>query len=394
MRPGALRRIACGVLLAFAAVGCARTARPKLKSTVTQLVTPAEAEATVQAYFQDMDAGKYTAAASLWSAAWRASHPVAGWTSNPPLPPGVQPQFAGYIAKADSVTLAVRAVASGPLGVRWGTGQFTVAAVHGAPILTGGAIGPSATPEDLQALARNDSAGNQTGDATCGTYQVRWSMRPGAAGGGGALSAVSVTAADGTALNLPAMAGFSFGTVPTFCGDFLGNGGEELMLTMATTSAHYYRQSFVYALGRTRAHLIGQVPSVEDARYPRPVAEDGLMPYAIVGMRQIDDVGSGPILAPVIWAVAGGVYQRETAAFPDVLREDLASRLAGAAGWSHCVQPFAACAGRSLLLAYYDFENLGEASKGLSQLQGLVPPTERAWVAQQAGIVEMNVARP
>jgi len=358
-------------------------------------MTAAEAESLVQAYFTAMAAGKDANAAQLWSATWQRANPISGWAAHPPLPPGVQPEFQGTTeGNGGTVTVAVRAVASGPFGSRWATGTFTAGIVDGSPRLIGGGVHPPVTPQNLQTIATTNPAGDQTGDAQCGPYTVKWSMRADATAGGGAISSVTVTAADGHVVPMPAMPGFSFGTVPTFCGDFLGNGGMDLVLTTATTSAHYYRQAAVYALAENGVQLIGQVPSVEDARYPRPVAEDGLMPYAMVGMREIDDVGYGPILAPVIWAVSGGIYQRETPAFTHVLREDIAQRLADPEAWTHCAQTFAACAGPDLLVAYYDYTNLGDPAAGLSQLDALIPAGERPWLAGQAHVVDMNLALP
>ncbi len=396
--PSPVRRAtlaACACLLALGGCGGGVFGHRYPASAAAAAVTVAQAEQVVRSYFTDMAAGRDSAAAHLWSTTWQRAHPISGWASSPPLPPGVQPEFGGATANGGgTVTLAVRGVAGSPLGPRWATGTFTVGMAAGSPRLLGGGLQPPSVPLNLQSLAVRGAAGDQTGDAPCGGYTVRWSLRADATAGRGAVSAVAVTAPDGHRLPLPALPGFSFGTVPTFCGDLLGNGGMDLVLTTATTSAHYYRQAVVYALSPTAVRLIGQVPSAQDARYPRPVAEDGLVPYAMVGMHQIDDVGYGPILAPVIWAFSGGIYQRETPAFPDVLRRDIVRRLADPGAWRRCARGFVACASPDLLVAYYDYAKLGEASAGLAHLETLVPSGERAWLVGQAQVVAMNIALP
>lgn len=118
------------------------------------------------------------------------------------------------------------------------------------------------------------------------------------------------------------------------------------------------------------------------------------MPFALVGLRPIDDVGSGPILAPEIWAPEGGLYQRDTAGFPDALRQDIALHLAASGSWAKCIAGWTACAAPDLLRAYYDYSELGAADAGLAKLEALVPPEEQAWLRAQAHIVEQNLALP
>jgi len=378
----------CAVLTALSGCGRARVPVASAPPAPPPALTVVQAQTVVQVYFEDIGAGSLDAAYALWPPAWQAAHPIADWRAGPPLPPGAVPEFTSAQSRpAGSVYVGVRAVVTDRAGRRWAEGGFTVGVVGRRAMLLAGGIRPPLPPEDLQGLAVAAGSGGQVGGADCGADHLTWSVQPDRLAGDGRVSHIAITGPDGHGVPLPALPGFSFGTFPTFCGDLLGDGHTELVLTTATTSAGAYRQASVYALGAAGVRLLGQIPSVGDAAYPRPVAEDGLVPYAIVGLRQIGAIGQAPILAPEIWAPVGDIYVRDTAAFPAALHEDIANLTAASAQWGKCAAGWRACAAPDLLRAYYDYCELGEADAGLKALLALVPHGEAAWLrAQEAGV--------
>lgn len=390
-------RVAALALGLAVIAGCGRLPAPQAAGTPAgPSLSAAAAEALVTAFFSDVAKGEDAAAAALWTVAWQQAHPVSGWVANPPLPPGVSPQFQGtQTAGAGERIVSLRAVATnGALGQRWALGSYTVGLVSGQPRLLAGGLRPPTVPQDLQGVAVPGAGGAQTGSAACGGYTVSWSMKPHVGPGGGALSTIRVTDSAGKPVALPALPAFSFGTVPTWCGDLLADGGTDLMLTTTTANAHYYRQAVVYALHGDSVSLIGQVSSEQDSAYPRPVAEDGLVPYSLVATLEIDAMGSEPIVAPMIWAPIDGFYQLDTAAYTAVLQQDIVQRLADPAAWTACHQGFTICAAPDLLRAYYDYSLLGQSGPGLTHLESLIPAGERAWLRQQAQIVSLHIALP
>lgn len=382
---------------AWLAAGCGRAASvPVAPVAPAPVVTVADARTVVRVYFADLRRGHPHAAYALWSAAWRSSHPYGPWRAGPPLPPGAHVRFRATTGghAAGGAQVAVRAVVAQGGLTRWAVGTFTVGAVAGRAVLTGGGLQAPAAVRDLQALATRDGQRAQSGVATCGRFRVRWSVRFGVTAGGGARSHIRVATAAGAPVSLPAVPAFSFGTLPTYCGDLLGNGGMDLVLTTATTTAGDYHQAAILSLGAAGARLVGQVPSVGSPSLPRPEAVGGLLPMAIEATRLVDVVGGASVLAPEFWGPSGGSYRLDTAAFPAALAADAARQVGVARASAHCTQGWQACVGARLLRAYADDVSAGTGPAGLAGLLALAPPHDAAWLRGQAEVVAAAVRRP
>ena len=392
----ARRMLAVGVC-GWLATGCGRAGSvPVAPVPRPPLVTVADAQTVVRVYFADLRRGHPHAAYALWSAAWRSTHPYGPWRAGPPLPAGAQVRFRATKGGhgANGAHVAVQAVVTQGGLTRWAAGTFTVGVVAGRAVLTGGGLQAAPAVQNLQALATRDGHNAQSGAATCGAFRVRWSVRFGVTAGGGARSHVRVATAAGAPVSLPALPAFSFGTLPTYCGDLLGTGGMDLVLTTATTTAGDYHQAAVLSLGASGARLIGQVPSVGTPSLPRPEAVGGLVPLAIEATRLVDVVGGASVLAPEFWGASGGSYALDSAAFPAALAADAARRLSRARASTHCTRGWKACVGARLLRAYADDVSAGTGPARLPGLLALAPPQDAAWLRGQAGFVAVAVRRP
>lgn len=347
------------------------------------------AYALVEQYLGLAASNQLQAAYRLWASSWQEGHPYAAWAADHPIPPGAQYQVGAPTHQVGYGTWGVpfRIGVSTPAGVRWADGIITVGGTAGRPALEAGGLAAPAPPVNLQALTTTAADGTESGQADCGGYQVVWSARPGAAPGDGWASHISVTAPDGRPVPMPALAPFSFGSLPTSCGDLFGDGGEELVVTTATTTAGFYRQAAVYRFNGSAAPTpLGGMSSVGSPTEPRPASPDGLYPYLIVTSAEIDVVGATPILAPVYWAFDGTLFRNATADLPEILTADFNARLAALTAGPTC-GALPTCAAPTLLRAYYDEAVLGKAAGALARLQALLPSGDRAWLAQQAQVV-------
>ncbi len=388
--------LALGVC-AWLATGCGRAGSGLLgRAAPAPVMTVADARTVVRVYFADLRRGHPHAAYALWSAAWRSSHPYGPWRAGPPLPPGAHVRFrdAKGGQGAGGARVDVRAVVTQGGLTRWISGAFTVGAAAGHAVLTAGGLQAPPVARNLQALATRDGHNAQSGSATCGAFRVRWSVRFGVTAGGGALSHIRVATAAGAPVSLPAVPAFSFGTLPTYCGDLFGTGGMDLVLTTATTTAGDYHQAAILSLSASGARLIGQVPSVGSPSLPRPEAVGGLVPMAIESTRLVDVVGGVSVLAPEFWGASGGSYALDTAAFPAALAADAARQVGAARASAHCARGWKACVGARLLRAYADDVSAGTGPTRLAGLLALAPPQDAAWLRGQAEVVAVAVRRP
>lgn len=360
-------------------------------------ITAVQAYDAVRSYLELASQGDLADAYDLWAPAWRAQHPYPAWAAAAPVPAGASYEVGASVAAGGGEwSVPFRIGIGTAAGVRWADGTYTVAGADGGARLEAGGPAPPAPTLDLQALGvPAGGAGGVSGDADCAGYSVAWSATPGPGPAAGWTSHLSITAPDGKPVPAPALAPFSFGSTPTACGDFFGDGGEEIVITSATTTSGAYRQAFVYRLaGTSPPVLLGQISSVGDPADPRPVSPDGLYPYLMVASAEIDTVAGAPILAPVYWAYDGVLYRNATSELPGILRADLQANLAALAGGAAACHPLPSCAAPDLLGAYYDQEELGEKGSGLPALQALLPAGDRSWLAGQAAIVDYVVRSP
>ncbi len=364
-------------------------------AAATPPISAADAGAVVQHFVSLAGSGQAAAAAALWSSAWQTAHPVAGWAASPPVPAGASATLGQPQVRSDgTVYVPVTVSVQGPAGRRWAQAGYVVGYDGNRVVLLAGSMQAPLTPEDLQPDTEPLGHGVSGGEAVCGDFQVQWTVRP-AADGDGMTSTLAITGPDGKAVPAPALPPFSFGTTPTACGDLLGDGGTELVLTTATTTAGAYRQASVYQLSASGARLLGQMASAGDPRAPRPESPDGLYPLVMATTRSIDDVGAGPILATTYWAYGGLAYEKATDKFPGVLQADLDARLARLKAGEGCKTAPPVCEAPDLLLAYYDERLLGQSAKGLAALDALLPTAaDRAWLQQQADIVAYRMSIP
>lgn len=395
--------VALVLVACVAGPGCGRPPAPvpsvpaSSAAPVAQPVSVADATTLVQQFYSLMAGGKAASAAALWTADWQRAHPQAAWAASPPVPPGAVAQIGQVQARPDgTVYVPVTAIVQGPAGRRWADAGYVVGrdAAGRVALLAGGVQAPLA-PLDLQSITNPLPGGGSGGEAICGAYGVQWSVQPDRTSGDGMVSTLTITGPDGKAVPPPPIPPFSFGTWPTACGDLLGDGGTELVLTTATSTEGAYRQASVYVVAPNGTRLIGQMASEGEPTYPRPESPDGLYPYVMATSREVDDVGAGPILATSFWAYGGLAYERATDHFPAVLRADRDARLARLKAGEKCSASPPVCEAPDLLLAYYDDRLLGEGESGLKALQALLPKAaDRTWLQQQADVVAFRMSLP
>ena len=350
----------------------------------------------VNHFVQLLAAGHASAAWGLWSPAWQAAHPEAAWAGAPPLPGGARLSDVTTVPYPNGETYVRGTItAPGPYGPQWSPAGFLVGTSGGRlQLLDGGLAGP--TPlTDLQSQAVHLSKTKQQGQASCGPYTVTWTALR--ARTPGQWTQLTVTAPGGKALPALPLAPLAFSTYPTWCGDMLGDGSTELIITSAFTGAPSgEQQASIFELEPAGYRLLGQVTAWGDPAYPRPVAVNDMYPYQVLSSMVLDTVGSsGPVIAHPVWADTGLDFQPETQAFPAFLTGELRTALAGIAKAPTCrASGPPPCAAANYVLGYYDAWDLGEAPAILSQLDTTLPPADRSWMAAQAAMVREAVGTP
>ena len=375
-----------------ASAGSATTTGSDTASAASAALNADPAVAVVQRFFTLMRSGQLPAARALWTATWRAAHPANGWASEPDLPPGATfapTEVSSY--GGGQTYVAGRVMAPGPYGTEWGPAGYVVRDVGGILLIDNGGLQGPAPLTDLQSLAVHGPWGQQSGSAACGPYRVQWTAVVGGATPG-QRTTLRITDAQGAALPPLPLMPLTFGTTPTWCGDMLGDGGTDLVVTAAFTgSAAGERQASIFRLEPGGARLLGQVTSWGDNAYPRPAAVDRMYPYEMLSSMQIGTVGTRPLLLHPIWAYVGLDYQPETQAFPDYLRRDLDAQLQVIRSAPPCASGTVPCLASTYVRAFYDGWELKGAATVLAELDALLPPSQRAWMAQQATAVRWDV---
>ncbi len=350
----------------------------------------------VNRYVQLLAAGHPSAAWALWSSAWQAAHPEAAWAAVPALPAGSRLSDVSTVPYPNGQTyVSARITAPGPYGQEWGPAGFVVGTSNrGLRLLAGGLSGP--TPlTDLQAQAIHLSKIKQQGQAACGPYTVQWTGERGPTPG--QWTQLTVTGPGGKALPPLPLPPLTFSTYPTWCGDMLGNGSTELIVTAAFTGAPTgEQQASIFELQPDGFQLLGQVTAWGDASYPKPEAVNGMYPYEVLSAMTLDTIGPGrPVIAHPVWADTGLDFQPETQAFPGYLAQQLSGELATIAHAPACKSAGPPpCTGVDAVLAYYFAWDLRQGPPVLAQLDALLPPADRTWMADQASMVREAIGTP
>lgn len=347
-----------------------------------------------------LGAGHSTQAWQLWSPAWQATHPESAWAANPPVPFAATFSAPTVTAYPDGHTLVQgKVTVPGPYGTQWSPAGFVVGTVGGSlRILAGGMTGP--TPlVNMQSQVVRVSSVEQQGNVVCGPYTVRWTASSGYTPA--QRTQVSITGPGGKALPPIPLAPLTFGTYPTWCGDMTGNGSTDLMITAvdngAPGSLYLEQQASIYELKPTGYSLLGQVTAWADPSYPKPVAVNGMYPYEVLGSMVVDHIGpkNTPVLIHPVWANTGIDFEAESQAFPAYLRQELAADLAAITGAPTCtLSGSPPCQADNFVLAYYAAWDLREGPAVLAQLDALLPPADRGWMAAQASWVRSQIGTP
>lgn len=350
----------------------------------------------VNRYVQLLAAGHASAGWALWAPAWQATHPEAAWAAVPPLPAGAQLSDVSIARYPNGETyVSGRVTAPGPYGPEWSPAGFVVGSAGGSlRLMAGGLSGP--TPlTNLQAQAVHLSPTKQQGHAACGPYTVQWTAERGPTPG--QWTQLSITGPAGKVLPPLPLPPLTFSTYPTWCGDMLGNGSTELILTAAFTGAATgEQQASVFELQPDGFQLLGQVTAWANPAYPKPEAVNGMYPYEVMSSMVLDVIGSHQeVITHPVWADTGLDFQPETQAFPQYLQQQLTAQLAAIAHAPACTSSGPPpCAGSDYVLAYYFAWDLRQGPSVLAKLDALLPPAERSWMAAQASMVREAIGAP